>query len=153
MVSRLRPKLVVLAVTLVSAKIIGSIEKIVEIGQDQLIRIWPRSHFPLHLLRSSASREVREGGNHFVTDLVAIKKSRGYEAGGWVPRFVGRTIGSRLPVRINREQLLYRNQGFQRGVVLYNWAILRPVQVRFWVRSYDREEERVPVSAPTLAQP
>ncbi|KAF2469570.1 acetyl-CoA synthetase-like protein [Lindgomyces ingoldianus] len=33
-------------------------------------------------------------------------------------------------------------QGFQRGVVLYDWAILRPVRVRFWVRSYGREEER-----------
>ncbi|KAF2467942.1 uncharacterized protein BDR25DRAFT_358192 [Lindgomyces ingoldianus] len=31
--------------------------------------------------------------------------------------------------------------GFQRGVVLYDWAILRPVRVRFCVRSYDREEE------------
>ncbi|KAF2472284.1 uncharacterized protein BDR25DRAFT_367109 [Lindgomyces ingoldianus] len=48
----------------------------------------------------------------------------------------------------NQEMTSHKNginiseQGFQRGVVLYDWAILRPVRVRFCVRSYDREEER-----------
>ncbi|KAF2471136.1 uncharacterized protein BDR25DRAFT_354405 [Lindgomyces ingoldianus] len=52
---------------------------------------------------------------------------------------IANSIRNEIPNHIRVLRLYF--QRFQRGVVLYDWAILIPVRVRFCVRWYGREDE------------